>query len=136
MVVDSRRVGVAVRVCVVAVALALAGDLVLAPWYSLSLGIYVFSSPATGDPGSVWGVLALLAACFVGGEAALELRGGRAESLAPFSPPRVWVAGGGVAFLLVKVAAHSADLAPGAWRGLGLAGALLALTASSAALRD
>jgi len=95
-------------------------DLLFLPWYSISvLGVSATFS-ATSSPYSIWGVLALLVDIAFVADLALErfgqntlpaLGGSRATT-------RTALAGGTLAFMVIKFLAHTGDLGLGCWLGL------------------
>jgi hypothetical protein len=91
-------------------------DLLFLPWYSV-LG---FTFSATSAPYSIWGVLALLADIAFIADLALE-RFGNAQIPAiggSRATTRTALAGGTLAFMIIKFLAHTSDLGLGAWLGL------------------
>jgi hypothetical protein len=112
-------------------------DLLFLPWYSASdpfTGGTVTAS-ATSAPYSIWGVLALLVVVAFVADLALErfagaqlpaIGGSRATT-------RTALAGGTLAFMVIKLLAHTGDLGFGAWLGLVAAVALVVLCVRGAA---
>jgi hypothetical protein len=91
-------------------------DLLFLPWYSV-LG---FTFSATSAPYSIWGVLALLVDIAFIADLALE-RFGNAQIPAiggSRATTRTALAGGTLAFMIIKFLAHTSDLGLGAWLGL------------------
>lgn len=106
-------------------------DLLFLPWYSV-LG---FTFTATSSPYAIWGVLALLVAIAFIADLAFERFGGAQLPAigGTRASTRTALAGGTLAFMVIKFLAHTSDLGFGAWLGLLAAIVLVALCVREAA---
>jgi len=100
-------------------------DLLFLPWYSVD----VFTASATSAPYSIWGVLALLVAIAFVADLALERFGQNTLPVIGSSraTTRTALAGGTLAFMVIKFIAHTSNLGLGCWLGLVAAIALVVL---------
>jgi hypothetical protein len=100
-------------------------DLLFLPWYS----VVGFTFSATSAPYSIWGVLALLVDIAFVGDLALERFAGAQLPVIGSSraTTRTALAGGTLAFLVIKLLAHTGNLSYGAFLGLVAAVALVVL---------
>jgi hypothetical protein len=110
-------------------------DLLFLPWYSVSaFGVSVTAS-ATSSPYSIWGVLALLLTVAFISDLALD-RFGAAQLPAiggSRASTRTALAGGTLAFMVIKFLAHTSNLGLGCWLGLVAGVALVVLCVREAA---